>query len=154
VTYWQPYRPGLDPERDAAHAQFVRASAAAYAQSEGLIWHWTDTATAASRAVLAADPQARVETQGHVLRVPDFLSTIAVEATVHYLDMTVNLDAPEVDEAALRHTRDVLDALLGTPLPGEWSDLDAVLKGTGRAGLAGPDRDRLGHHADRFPLLG
>ena len=154
VSYWQPFRPGVDPGRDAAHTQYVRASADAYAGSAELIWHWTDTAIAASRAALAADPQVKVETQGHVLTVPDFLSTIVVEATVHYLDLTVNLDAPAVDEAALQHTREVLDGLLGTALPAEWSDLDAVLKGTGRSGLVDRDHDQLGRLADRFPLLG
>ena len=46
-----------------------------------------------------------------MLATADFIATLAVEAAVHYLDLTVNLpSAPTPDPAA-----QVLDGLLGAP---------------------------------------
>jgi hypothetical protein len=73
-----------------------------------------------------------VRTQGHVLAVPELVSTLVVEATVHLLDLTVDLPAAEgPSEAALAETRRVLEGLHGGPLEG--ADLEVVLRGTGRA---------------------
>ena len=41
-----------------------------------------------------ADPDGLVGTQGRVLTVADFLSTLTVEAAVHHLDLVVRLDRP------------------------------------------------------------
>lgn len=94
-------------------------------------------------------------TQGHVLRTTDFVATLAVEAAVHYLDLTVELPAaPAPDPSSLRLVRRVLDGLLGCPVPVDWDDRGYALKGTGRVPLTDEDRTALGALAERFPLFG
>jgi hypothetical protein len=99
-----------------------------------------------------------VGTQGHVLGVPDFVSTLVVESTVHHLDLVVELPAgapgAAPDPEALALTRAVLEGIHGAPLPAAWDDVTSVLKGTGRVGLTDADRAALGDAADRVPLLG
>ena len=48
----------------------------------------------------------------------------------------------------------MLTGLLGSDLPGAWTDAEATLKGTGREPLTEADRAVLGGAADRFPLFG
>lgn len=143
VTYWAPFRPS-EGDGGAAHAAFVRAAAAAYASGAGLVEHWRTTSAAALRAARAADPAGRVETQGHVIAVPDLVSTLVVEATVHLLDLTLEVPGAAPPAAALRHTRGVLEARYDGPLPASWDDAEAVLRGTGRLPADDP----------RLPLLG
>jgi uncharacterized protein (TIGR03083 family) len=144
VSYWAPFRPSAG-DGGRAHAAFVRAAAAAYSTGAELAGEWRETSQAAVRAARAADPGARVETQGHVITVADLVSTLVVESTVHLLDLTVGLpDAPAPPPAALRHTRGVLEASYGGPLPAAWDDTEAVLRGTGRLPADDP----------RLPLLG
>jgi uncharacterized protein (TIGR03083 family) len=147
VTYWQGFTPGKDG--DAAHARHVRIVASAY--SEGMLGReWRDTSTAAARAARAC-PYEKVTTQGHILRTRDFVATLIFEATIHYLDMTVDLpDAP--DPVGLPMVRHVLDGLLGATVT--WDDRVYALKGTGRLPLTAADRTELGASADRFPLTG
>lgn len=153
VTYWHEYHPARG-DGGAAHARFVRVAASAYSSPDQLVDHWQETAAAAARAVAAAPADGHVATQGHVLTVPDFVSTLLLEATVHHLDLLVGLDGPPPATGALAETRRVLDCLLGRALPGEWDDVHAVLAGTGRRALDPADRELLGESADRFPLLG
>jgi hypothetical protein len=95
-----------------------------------------------------------VTTQGHVLTVTSFAATLAVEAAVHYLDLTVALPgAPAPDPASLALVRRALGGLLGAPLPASWDDVTAALKGTGREPLTEADRQALGPLAARFPLF-
>jgi hypothetical protein len=97
---------------------------------------------------------ARVQTQGLVIAVPDFLATLTVEAALHLLDLTVHLPhPPPVPPAALAIVRLTLGGLLGTPLPAGWDGETCALKGTGRMPLDGDDRTLLGPAGDRFPLL-
>jgi len=165
VSYWTDYAPGGASgdgasngdargyaEESAAHARYVRIAAAAYPPG-ALAWEWSETAAAAVRAGRACGHQA-VTTQGHVLTVADFAATLAVEAAVHYLDLTVALpDAPAPEPASLALVRRVLDGLLGTPVPASWDDVTAALKGTGREALTEADRHALGPSASRFPLF-
>jgi hypothetical protein len=151
VSYWTPFKPGA--EWNDAHAQFVRVAASAYPAGEVLLDHFVTTTEAAGRALAAADPGALVCTQGHVVSVADFCSTLVVEATTHLLDLTVDLDgAPQPPAAALAEARRVLEGLHGGPLPARWDDTEAVLKGTGRTPLSDQDRDELG--GGWRPLLG
>jgi len=136
VDYWSDFHPDAG-DGGAAHAAYVRAAAAAFDSPEGVAGFWCDTGPAAARAAAAADPAAHVATQGHVLTLADFLSTLVVEATVHLLDLTVDLEgAPEPPGAALAETRRVLEALQARrsrePLPSDWDDTEAVLRATGR----------------------
>jgi len=158
VSYWRDYAPGTGEDSApggngaAAHARYVRIAASAYPPG-WLVWEWTETAAAACRAARACC-HAAVATQGHVLSVADFAATLAVEAAVHYLDLTVALpSAPEPDPASLALVRRVLTGLLGTPLPAFWDDITAALKGTGREPLTAEDRQALGQLTSAFPLF-
>ena len=155
VSYWRPFVP--DSEWNAPHAQFVRVSASAYSSGAALVDHFATIVGGASRAVAMADPAARVRTQGHVLTVADLTSTLVVEATVHLLDLTVDLPGSAAPSAAaLAETRRVLEALQrqshGGSLPSSWDDTEAALKGTGRLQLTEAERGELG--AGWRPLLG
>ena len=154
VTYWEAFRPGQG-EWSADHARFVRVASSAYVDPATLVGHWRTTSEAAVRAARAADPRGRVETQGHVLAVPDFVSTLVLETTVHLLDLTVDLPtSPSPSPAGLALVRSVLEGLFGGPLPSAWDDAECALKGTGRLPLSADDRVWFGDRADAVPLLG
>ena len=141
ATYWAAFRPGED-EWSTAHARFVVRAVAAYEKSQWLLEQWTITSAAAVRAAAAADPAGRVSTQGHVLAVPDFVSTLVVESTIHLLDATLELPGGP-PAAALAHTRRVLERIKGGPLTEGADDAAAILCATGRL----PSRDPA------YPLL-
>jgi len=163
VSYWRDYAPGevsapdgndaaADADEAAAHARYVRIAASAYPPGT-LAWEWSETAAAACRAARACGHRA-VTTQGHVLTVTGFAATLAVEAAVHYLDLTAYLpEAPVPDPASLALVRRVLTGLLGAPLPDSWDHVTAALKGTGREPLTEEDRRALGPSAGKFPLF-
>lgn len=151
VSYWRSFRPGDDEDARDAHAGFVRSAAAAYTGTAGLFAQWSATWQAAVRAVEGSAPTQPVHTQGHVITVAALVDTLLVEATVHYLDVTVGLKAPPAPEQALAHTRAVVAALYGEPLPTVLDDVTAVLVGTGRLPV---DRALFGTGADRLPVLG
>jgi hypothetical protein len=86
--------------------------------------------------------------------VPSFLATLAVEAVVHHLDMTVALvGAALPGDDVLRLARQTLDGLLGADVPPDWSYTEYVLKGTERSSLSERERAALGEHAARFSLF-
>jgi hypothetical protein len=153
VSYWEAFRPDHG-DRGVANARFVRIAASAYAPPTWLTEQWAETSTAAVRAANRAASSSRVVTQHHVLTVADFVDTLIVEATVHYLDMTANLAGPPVPSEALSLTRSVLDGLLGYVVRVDWTDTEYVLKGTGRLPLTPDDVGSLGASADRLPLFG
>lgn len=142
ATYWRPFRPSVG-DGGAASARFVVRAADAYDGPAPLVDQWVSTSAAAARAAAGADPGGRVETQGHVIAVPDLVSTLVVEATIHLLD--AHLDPP-VD--ALAHTRRVLERIRGGPIaePDAAGPVvaEAVLRATGRL----PSDDPA------YPLLG
>jgi uncharacterized protein (TIGR03083 family) len=153
ISYWRsfPASPRIGANE---HARAVRIAASAF-RPRTLVQLWQETATAAVHAARAADADLRLSTQQHVLMLPDLLATLAVEACVHGLDMTVELaDAPKPDPLPLALTRRTLDGLLGAGVrrPG-WVDRDYVLKGTGRTPLSATERDVLGPAAAQFPLF-
>ncbi|MDN4174576.1 maleylpyruvate isomerase N-terminal domain-containing protein [Nocardioides sp. SOB77] len=138
ATYWRGFRPD-EGDGGAAHARFVVRAAAAYDGSAGLLAEWAETAGAAARAAAAADPDALVSTQGHVLSARDLVSTLVVEATVHLLDLW-----GEPPAEAVEHTTAVLERIHGGPLPPAASPVEVVLQATGRAPSDHPT----------YPLLG
>jgi uncharacterized protein (TIGR03083 family) len=157
VTYWRPFG-GVPMERAAEgaarHARAVRVIASALPPAD-LVEAWDTTSRAALRAARAVAADSRLSTQRHVLALPDLLTTLAVEATVHLLDLTVDLpDRPQPEPDPLRLVRRTLDGLLGagTVRP-DWDDTTYALKGTGRLPLVEADRKALGPSADRFPLF-
>jgi Mycothiol maleylpyruvate isomerase N-terminal domain len=160
ISYWQPFSVDGDiPPGSAAaadHARHVRIVASAFSPAK-LTWEWTETAEAARQAAKAC-PYQMVATQGHVLRTADFMATLAVEAAVHYLDMTAALpSAGPCDPVCLGLVTRVLDGLLaGTPGRStlSWDDQTYALKGTGRLALTEFERTQLGPATGRFPLFG
>lgn len=155
TSYWRDF-PGDDLEAGLAHAQWVRRTAAAFDRPSGVVAQWTELAEAAVRAAAAADPASTVSTQGHVLTVADFLSTLVTEAVIHHLDAVVSLPgAPEPGSDTTAVAKSTMDGLLGPPgLPPSWSTREALLKSAGRTPLSRADRKVLGPRADQFPLLG
>lgn len=85
VSYWAPFRPGA--EGYGAHARFVRRAASAYQSPRVIVAQWGETAAAVAYTARALPADAKVATQGHVLAARDFLATLAVEATIHHLDL-------------------------------------------------------------------
>jgi hypothetical protein len=159
VSYWRPFSPGSGssaaPGTDgpARHARQVRIVASAYATGQ-LSTQWQETAGAAVRAARAC-PYPAVATQGHTLRTEDFISTLVVEAVIHFLDLIVALPGvPAADPDGLATVRQVLEGLAGTPLPAGWDDTTCALKGTGRVEVTAGDRSDLGPLAAKLPLLG
>lgn len=153
ISYWTPFRPGA--EGYAAHARFVRRVASSYRSDLVIAGLWAETAAATARAAATLPAEVMVATQGHVLVAGDFLATLAVEATVHHLDLVAGDDSLAGPSGpGLAVARETLDGALGEPVPVGWDDVDYVLKATGRAELSDDDREGLGVLAARFPLLG
>jgi uncharacterized protein (TIGR03083 family) len=153
ISCWAPFRPGA--EGYAAHARFVRRVASSYRSDLVIAGLWAETAAAAAHAAAALPADVKLATQGHVLIAGDFLATLAVEATIHHLDLVAgngSLAGPSGPGLAV--VRQTLDGILGEPVPVGWGDVDYVLKATGRAELTAGDRASLGVLAARFPLLG
>ncbi|MFI6331211.1 maleylpyruvate isomerase N-terminal domain-containing protein [Micromonospora chersina] len=157
VSYWRAFTPGGDDDASVKHAWWARRSAAAFDRPSGVVRIWSDTAPAAARAAAAADPDGHVTTQGHVLRVPDFLATLTTEAVIHHLDLVVDLpDAPLPAADPTRVAVATVDGLLSDDAvrPTGRDDRDYLLKATGRVPLTDRDRLELGEAAGWFPLLG
>ncbi len=106
-----------------------------------------------ARAVLIAAGERSAEdlvaTQGHVLTVGDLCSTLAVEATVHHLD----LDLGGLSPRGLAEVRRVLDGLLGRAAP-IADDARYAMLGTGRLPLSEDEQALLGADAAALPLFG
>ncbi|TDC80138.1 hypothetical protein E1193_18035 [Micromonospora sp. KC606] len=154
VSYWRSFPPGGDHAR---RAWWARRSAAAFDRPSGVVRLWCDTAPAAVRAAVAADPAGCVTTQGHMLRVPDLLATLTTETAVHHLDLVVDLpDAPPPGPLATAVAVATMDGLLSDEAvrPAAWSDGDYLLKATGRVPLTDRERWELGEAAGWFPLFG
>lgn len=142
VTYWSRFANASSAGSADAHRRWVATVAGAYQRDAGLVAHWTETSAATARAALSA-PAPVVTTQGCSLPVADFVDTLVVEAAIHYLDLTAHLAAPALHDAALGRAVAVVRALLPTPAPATWSDVDLVLRATGRMSLTGEESDAL-----------
>ncbi|MFJ8142265.1 maleylpyruvate isomerase N-terminal domain-containing protein [Streptomyces sp. NPDC096013] len=152
VTYWEDWRP--DPVGAANGRRFTRVVASMFLRVDQLCELYSETAAAVVNAAASAAVDQPVATQGHVLNAGDLICTLAVEATIHHLDLVVSLpDAPGPSPEGLGQVRRTLDGLLGRPVPVPWDDAQYARAATGRAPLSDADRDRLGADADRFPLF-
>lgn len=149
VAYWRGW--GVDPARDALTRRATRIESGLRGWPT-LRASYREVAAAAGRAVAGADPAAVVTTQGHSLSVADLGSTLAVEATLHHLDLVAHLSLPPPAPAGLREARRVVEALLEHRLPG-WSDQRVALVGTGRAAPAKAEVADLGAAASRLPVF-
>jgi hypothetical protein len=151
VRYWKDYSPETG-DGGAAQGEFVRQLSAAYTEPHWVRGMWLETASAAVRAGRVCQEDL-VATQGHVLTLADFVETLVLEATVHYLDLTIGLDVEPPRRAALGLTVNTLDGLLGGRPPTPWESVEYVVKATGRTPLTREDQQRLGELASRFPVL-
>jgi hypothetical protein len=152
VDYWTAWRP---PEPgDEEELWSTRVAASVHGGLAGIAGRYAETSAAAVVAAGRADLHGPVRTQGHVLTVPDLLSTLVVEAAVHHLDLVVRLDRPGPAAEPLAEVRRVLAGLLGAPLPASWDDVTAARRSTGREELTAEDRAALGSRAAAFPLFG
>ena len=110
-------------------------------------------ARAACRAVERSESDATVATQGYRIRVEDFVDTLVTEATIHYLDLIVELDAAAPPAHNLACTRERVERLLGSETPRRWTDAYAVLALTGRSELGTDDVAELGEARLRVPVI-
>ncbi len=152
VEYWRAWRP---PEPgDEVELWSTRIAASVHGGLPGIAGRYAETSAAALVAASRVEPGDLIGTQGHVLSVADFLSTLVVEAAVHHLDLVLRLDRPGPAPGPLGEVRRVLAGLLGRPLPARWDDATAARRGTGREPLTDDDRAELGAAAAAFPLFG
>lgn len=152
VSYWADW--GSDPVGDADGRRHTRVMGSMFGLWPQLRELHAETTAAAVDAASRADPDARVRTQGHVLRVEDLLSTLTVEATIHHLDLVTDLpEAPGPTPAGLHEVRRVLDALLGLPTSPGWPAERYVRVATGRATPTEVEVRDLGAAADRLPVF-
>ncbi|WP_051683825.1 maleylpyruvate isomerase N-terminal domain-containing protein [Blastococcus sp. URHD0036] len=152
VGYWRSWQPSAeDDDRDL---WATRVSASVTGGLAAIREPYAETVAAVLVSATRVDDEDLVATQGHVLTVADLVSTLAVEAAVHHLDLVAHLDRPGPAAEALAEVRRVLEALLGQPLPAAWDDATAARRGTGREPLSEGDRAALGEAADRLPLFG
>ncbi len=152
VAYWRSWQPSPEEDDDTAWRTRVRASVTG--GLPGLAPLYAETAAAVGVAAGRVGPGELLATQGWVVGAGALLSTLAVEAAVHHLDLVVHLDRPGPGPEALAEVRRVLTELLGGPLPAGWDDATAARRGTGREPLTDADRSALGEAAARFPLFG
>jgi uncharacterized protein (TIGR03083 family) len=149
VAYWRGW--SVDARRDEATRRATRVTSGVQ-DWPSLRSSYLETVAAARRAVTGTDPATVVATQGHALSVADLASTLAVEATLHHLDLVAHLRLPPPSPAGLREVRRVVEALLEQGLP-QWSDQRVALVGTGRAAPTPDEGTDLGPAADRLPVF-
>lgn len=147
VSYWLPWRP--DTPGAEAGRRGTRIMASAWSSVRPIAELYAETARAVLVAAGRRDATEVVATQGHALTAGDLCSTLAVEATVHHLDL--RLGAPSA--AGLAETRRVLDGLLDHRSPLD-DDVRWALVGTGREAPTSTERAALGADAGRLPLFG
>jgi mycothiol maleylpyruvate isomerase-like protein len=152
VSYWRPWQPGL-PGAQAARRS-IRIMASVWTSANALTALYGETARAVLVHAARADGAALVATQGHVLTVDDLLTTLAVEAAVHHLDLVAFCNDPGPGAQSLALVRETLDGLLGHSAPPDWDDARYAVIGTGRASPTDAERAALGADAARLPLFG
>ncbi|TWG08011.1 maleylpyruvate isomerase N-terminal domain-containing protein [Saccharopolyspora dendranthemae] len=131
TTYWEIS--GTPPSGDDPLDALTVRLAAAYQDSWLLKFHLDDVGSAAGRAARLADPLARVGTKGEIIEVADYLDAYVVEWTLHHLDLIAHLPhVPGPPADSLAASREGLGGIVGGAFPDSFSDVDALLVGTGR----------------------
>jgi uncharacterized protein (TIGR03083 family) len=151
LTYWDvsDTPPTGDDPLDALTVRL----AAAYEDPDLLKFHLDDVGSAAGRAALLADPAGRVGTRDEILTVSDFLSTYVMEWTLHHLDLIAHLPGAKPPPAeGLVRSREMLEGIAGGTFPSSFTDVDALLIGTGRRAPTGQEQSELGALASKVPL--
>lgn len=165
ITYWRAFR--ADSPDAAAHARAVRVAASAF-RPRTVVEMWEETSEAAIRAARACAADSVLATQHRFLTLPDLLATLAVEASVHRLDLSMEptadpaVPSPRHDTAReseasvpLELVGRTLDGLLGAGVPRpDWDDREYALKASGRLALTPAELAILEPVVARFPLFG
>src|SRR3954454_7200471 len=147
ASYWTAFAQEMAEENPIGVLMAQRRRTDAYPSPAALRAQLHDVSAAVLHGTRTMTDQPR-SWQGHVFTAGDFLAIWAVEDAVHHLDLDVPDDLPP--EAALSLSRRTIEALLGQSMPAAWSDVDAVLAGTGRVAVpAGGEA-----FAARLPVLG
>lgn len=152
VSYWRDWPAD---ELGAAHGRrFTRVVSSMFLEFGGLREWYLETTGALLNAAATADAGTVVATQGHRLLVGDLLHTLAVEATIHHLDLLAGLPgAPLPSSLGLAATRRALDGLLGHRPKPRWDTARYIRVATGRATASTEELAALGADAARFPLF-
>lgn len=158
ASYWRHPPPTTDSTTDSTDVvRFVQRMALAYRRPTGVVDHFLVTAGGARRAAESLTDRL-LAFQGHVMTSGDFLATWAVEMAVHHLDLAGGGGAPGVAPAAeaLALTRRTAEALLGAPLPLDWTDTRVALLAAGREHPTSAEADRLAARPGpaALPLIG
>ncbi|GAB3696141.1 maleylpyruvate isomerase N-terminal domain-containing protein [Saccharopolyspora tripterygii] len=151
ITYWEISRtpPSGDDPLDALTVRL----AAAYQDSRLLKFHLDDVGSAAGRAAQSADPRGRVGTKDEVIEVGDYLDAYVVEWTLHHLDLIAHLPhVPGPPADSLAASRAALGEIVGGAFPDSFSDVDALLVGTGRRAPAEAERAALVRNRVNAPV--
>jgi hypothetical protein len=152
VGYWADWAP--DPVAAASGRRWTRVSASMFLDWDQLRGTYLETAEAVQQAARVTSPDLRVRTQGHVLTAADLCSTLAVEATLHHLDLVDGLPGRTAPTTAgWAEVRRVLDGLLGTVVATRWSDERYARVATGRAAPDAAEAAELGALLDRLPVF-
>jgi hypothetical protein len=139
VAYWRAW--GSDLDADDRNRRMTRVEAGLHTFGE-LRERYLEASSAAVRAVPALPADEVLVTQGHAIRSDDLASTLAVEATLHHLDLVAHLDtAPPPTPGGLAEVRCVVEELLDRSLG--WSDERVALVGSGRADPTPEELDDL-----------
>jgi hypothetical protein len=152
VSYWRDW--AQNQEGAAQGRRFTRVGASMF-----LIWGqlrdlYLETSAAVVDAALGGSASQAVVTQGHVLTSDDLLRTLCVEATIHHLDLVLDLPGSEGPApSGLHEVRRVLDGLVGHEIATEWADERYARVATGRGPLTAEEASELGQLALRFPLF-
>ncbi|MEP6696705.1 MAG: maleylpyruvate isomerase N-terminal domain-containing protein [Pseudonocardiales bacterium] len=153
VSYWQEWQPNTPGAANGR--RFIRVVASMFLEVGQLCESYLETTAAVADAAGRTDPTEQVATQGHVLTAGDLMRTLAVEATIHHLDLIESLSgAPGPSAEGLAEVRWTLDGLLGRPAPDSCDDAHYARVATGRLAMPDAERAELGAVAARLPLLG
>lgn len=146
ASYWPAFAQANATDDPVPSLMWQRRRTVTYARPAAALEHLRDVAAALLRGV-AACREGHYLWQDQVFAAGDFLAIWAVEDVVHHLDLESEEPAPA---SALALTRGTIEALIGTPSPSAWSDVDAALIGTGRVPVPADG----GAIAARLPALG
>ena len=155
LTYWRREVTRRSPRGARQQARYVRLGAAAYTEPDDLVRHWNATSQAVLRVTEYAPGARGVPYDGITMNVTDVFAVVAVEATIHHLDMLAELAGkPQPRPAALELTVRTLDGLLGDIDRPHWEDVTFVSKMTGRLPLTVSERRFLDERGFQLPLIG
>ena len=129
ASYWTAFAQEMAQEDPIAVLLAQRRRSDSHSSPAALLAQLHDVSAAVAHATRIMTDQPR-RWQGQVFSAGDFLAIWAVEDAVHHLDLDLQGDVPPA--SALSLSRRTIETLVDGPLPPSWSDVDAVLAGTGR----------------------